>query len=144
MKILVINGPNLNMLGKRKPEVYGSDSLEVINKFIRDYFEKVEFEFFQSNHEGEIIDRIHSSDKNRHGIILNPGAFCHYSIAIRDAIEACSLPVVEVHLSNISAREEFRKASVIAPVCWGSISGFGKYSYILAVHALELGQSKVK
>jgi 3-dehydroquinate dehydratase-2 len=132
------------MLGGRKPEVYGSETLEQINKDMKHHFGNVEFEFLQSNHEGEIIDKINSANKSVQGIILNPGAYSHYSIAIRDAIEACNVPVVEVHLSNIAAREDFRHKSVITAVCRGSVSGFGKYSYILAVHALLLSGPKEK
>jgi 3-dehydroquinate dehydratase-2 len=136
VKILVINGPNLNLLGTRKPEVYGGRSLEEINKYIEDYFKNTKISFFQSNHEGAIIDAIQQAPQKYEGVVINAGAFSHYSYAIRDAIEAISIPVVEVHLSNIANREEFRKTSVIAPVCRGSISGFGRYSYVLAIRAL--------
>jgi len=142
MKILVINGPNLNMLGIRDPEMYGTETLDTINQFLKNKCDDVDFDFFQSNHEGEIIDRIQFAHKNVEGIIINPGALSHYSIAIRDAIETCQLPVIEVHLTNISAREEFRRESVTAPVCRGCISGLGKYSYLLAAHALLLLISK--
>ena len=136
MQILVINGPNLNLLGERKPEIYGALTLREINKYIEEYFKNTKINFFQSNHEGEIIDKIQSAPQKYEGIVLNAGAFTHYSYAIRDAIEAISIPVVEVHLSNVASREEFRKQSVLSPVCMGSISGFGKYSYILAVRAI--------
>jgi 3-dehydroquinate dehydratase-2 len=136
VQVLVINGPNLNLLGERKPEIYGELKLDEINKYIEDYFKKTEINFFQSNHEGEIIDKIHSAPQKYKGIVINAGAFTHYSYAIRDAIEAISIPTIEVHLSNISKREDFRQKSVIAPVCEGSISGFGKYSYVLAIRAL--------
>lgn len=138
MKILVINGPNLNLLGTREPTIYGKDTLASISDEIRQHAQKlgVEVEFFQSNCEGEIIDALHSARENADGVILNAGAYTHYSIAIRDAISAIERPVVEVHLSNVHAREEFRKNSVIAPVCKGTISGFGKESYILALYAL--------
>ena len=136
MKVLVINGPNINLLGTRKPEVYGVLSLEEINKYIENYFKNTKINFFQSNHEGEIIDALHDAQLNYEGVVINAGAFTHYSYAIRDAIEAISIPVIEVHLSNVASREEFRKTSVIAPVCGGSISGFGKYSYVLAIRAL--------
>ena len=136
MKVLVINGPNLNLLGTRKPEVYGALSLDEINKYIEHYFKNTKINFFQSNHEGEIIDAIHNAQDRFEGIVINAGALTHYSYSIRDAIEAVSTPVVEVHLSNIACREDFRITSVIAPVCRGSISGFGKYSYILAIRAL--------
>jgi len=137
MRILLINGPNLNMLGRRQPEHYGKETLEVINLYIADYFKKIELEFYQSNHEGEIIDQIQSAAaRGFKGLVINAGAYTHTSYAIRDALEACGLPAMEVHLSNIDAREEFRRISVIAPVCWGTISGLGKYGYILAVQAL--------
>lgn len=138
MRILVVNGPNLNLLGTREPTIYGKDTLSSISDEIRQHADKlgVEVDFFQSNCEGEIIDTLHSARENADGIILNAGAYTHYSIAIRDAISAIELPVIEVHLSNVHAREEFRKNSVIAPVCKGTISGFGKNSYILALYAL--------
>lgn len=141
MKILVVNGPNLNLLGEREPSVYGDDSLRAINdgliqeaREVRDI--SCEIEFFQSNSEGGIIDRLHSARHEFDGVILNAGAYTHYSYAIRDAIAAIKIPVIEVHLSNVNNRDEFRKVSVIAPVCKGSIAGFGKYSYTLALMAL--------
>ncbi len=136
MKILVINGPNLNLLGRRKPDVYGHKNLEEVNVFINDYFKRVKIEFFQSNHEGAIIDKLHEADGTFAGVVINPGAFTHYSYAIRDAIEAISVPVAEVHISNVHDREPFRKTSVISEVCQGTVSGFGVYGYILAVQAL--------
>jgi 3-dehydroquinate dehydratase-2 len=142
MKFLVINGPNLNMLGTRNPEMYGTESLDTLYQFLQKNFDAAEFDFFQSNHEGELIDKIQFAHKSCHGIILNPGALGHYSIAIRDAIEACNLPVIEVHLTNIAAREEFRRETVTASVCHGFISGLGKYGYLLAAHALLLLKSK--
>lgn len=137
-KILVIHGPNLNLLGKREPDIYGTDTLDSINQQLQDVAKKeaVELEFFQSNHEGAIIDKIQQAMGTNDGILINPAAYTHYSIAIRDAISAVALPTVEVHLSNIHAREEFRKHSVIAPVAAGQISGFGKYSYVLGLLAL--------
>ena len=136
MKLIIINGPNLNMLGIRKPEIYGIDTLEVMNKSISEEFSEHEIEYFQSNHEGEIIDKLHYAHKEYQGVIINPGALAHYSLALRDAIEACILPVVEVHLSNIAAREEFRHRSVVSAVCIGTIGGFGRYSYSLAIQAM--------
>jgi len=138
-KILVINGPNLNMLGKRKAEHYGTLTLESIELMLKEEAVKAGFEvvFFQSNHEGEIIDKLHESMMDTDGIIMNPGAFTHYSIAIRDAVEAIQLPVIEVHLSNIHAREAFRHKSVIAPVCIGQIAGLKDYGYIAALHAMH-------
>lgn len=135
MKILVINGPNLNILGVREPDVYGTMTLAKINEKIADYVgNRATLEFFQSNSEGGIIDKIHSSDAD--GIVLNAGAYTHYSYAIHDAIKSISAPVVEVHLSNIYKREEYRHKSVIAAACAGSVCGFGTDSYILAAEAL--------
>ena len=144
MNILIINGPNLNLLGARKPGIYGTETLEKINTYIKESFKDDEIEFFQSNHEGEIIDKIQAAHKKHLGIILNPGALTHYSIALRDAVESTPLPVVEVHISNIFNRESFRSKSVVSPVCIGTISGFGKKSYILAVQALIQHVSRSK
>ena len=140
MKLLIINGPNLNMLGIREPEKYGKETLSDINTKIKKYCydNNIEVEFYQSNIEGEIINALHSARGNFDGIILNAGAFTHYSYAIRDAIPIAEMPVVEVHLTNVQAREEFRHTSVIAPVCKGQICGFGSNSYLVAVKALEL------
>jgi 3-dehydroquinate dehydratase-2 len=136
MHILIINGPNLNLLGNRKPEVYGYTSLDEVNQYIREYFKKVKLTFFQSNHEGEIVDQIHKFPESFDGLVINPGALTHYSYAVRDAIEAVNKPVVEVHISNIAGREEFRQKSVISQVCSGTVSGFGIYGYVLGVQAL--------
>lgn len=136
MEILVINGPNLNLLGKRKPDIYGHRSSEDMEKFIRKYFQKVELTFFQSNSEGEIIDKIQQAEGKYQAIAMNAGAYTHYSYAIRDAIEAIDIPVVEVHISNTAAREEFRHKSVISEVCTGTVAGFGAYSYVMAIQAL--------
>lgn len=137
-KILVIHGPNLNLLGEREPGVYGNDTLDSINKEISDEAKVLGLtcDFFQSNHEGAIIDEIQNARKLYNGIIINPGAYTHYSYAIRDAVAAIKIPCIEVHLSNVHSREEFRSKSVIAPVCKGQIAGFGKLSYILALKAL--------
>lgn len=139
MKILVINGPNLNLLGEREPNIYGDESLKAINDELYAVAQNLghEISFFQSNSEGSIIDSIHAARLEYDGIVLNAGAYTHYSYAIHDAIAAIKIPVIEVHLSNISSRDEFRKTSVIAPVCAGSIAGFGKYSYMLAIQALD-------
>lgn len=139
MKFLFLNGVNLNMTGTREKGVYGVQSLEDINAEIAAYFNYDDCEFFQSNSEGEICTQIQKAgDDCFDGIILNAGAFTHYSYAIRDAIAAVDIPVVEVHMSNVHAREEFRRKSVISEVCKGVICGFGKYSYILAGEALTL------
>lgn len=139
MKILVVNGPNLNLLGEREPAIYGGDTLGTINGELSEKAKKMGYElsFFQSNGEGEIIDALHAARLDCAGVILNAGAYTHYSYAIRDAIAAIKIPVVEVHLSNVNSRDEFRKTSVIAPVCAGSIAGFGKFSYHLALDALN-------
>lgn len=136
-KVLVINGPNLNLLGTREKDVYGTETLESIAKKVNAEGKKLnaEIAFIQSNHEGEIIDRIHDANGKYDVIIINPGAYTHYSIAIRDAIKGVDIPAIEVHLSNIHSREEFRHKSVIAPVCVGQISGFGGYGYIMALNA---------
>lgn len=137
MNILVINGPNLNLLGKREPGVYGSDTLlEIQSEIIAEAKAlNVDVEFYQSNYEGGIVDALHNAMDDADAVVLNAGAYTHYSYAIRDAIAAIKIPVVEVHMSNVDNREEFRHTSVIAPVCRGSISGFGKFSYILGLRA---------
>ena len=136
MKILIMNGPNLNLLGRRDPKHYGSQTLAEINEKLKVRFGGVDLDFFQSNHEGELIDRLQQADGSFDGVVLNAGALTHYSIALRDAIDSVEVPVVEVHLSNIAARESFRNHSVIAPVCRGSISGFGMQSYVLGIQAI--------
>ncbi len=136
-KVLVINGPNLNLLGVREKGVYGSETLLDIAKAVNSVSEELGLasDFVQSNHEGEIIDKLHAARGVYDVVIINAGAYTHYSIAIRDAIKAIEIPTIEIHLSNIHSREEFRHTSVIAPVCAGQICGFGKTSYILALHA---------
>ncbi len=138
MKILVINGPNLNLLGERETSNYGEVTLESINAELTALANElnVEIDFFQSNTEGAIVDKIQSAKGNFDGIIINPAAYTHTSIALRDALLAVKLPAVEVHLSNIHAREEFRKNSFTAPVCIGQIAGFKKDSYTLALRAI--------
>lgn len=145
MKILIINGPNLNMLAFRNQDLYGSESLEDINNYLIDSSSDlgVELDFYQSNLEGEIINKIHSLCFDDYsGLVINPGAYSHYSIAIRDAIEMIEIPSIEVHLSNIYKREDFRSKSVIAPVCRGQISGLGKDSYLMAIRSIVLINSK--
>ncbi len=138
MKLLFINGVNLNMTGVREKDVYGTQTLDEINAEIAAHFKGDKCEFFQSNLEGEICTRVQCADKEGFdGVILNAGAFTHYSYAIRDAIASVSVPVIEVHMSNVHAREEFRHKSVISEVCRGVIAGFGKYSYILAGESLR-------
>ena len=139
MKIKVINGANLNMLGIREVNIYGPMRLEDINKNMQAFAKQngFEIEFYQSNHEGDIVDAIQEClNENVNGIIINPAAFTHYSIAIRDAIRAVNLPTIEVHISNIAAREEFRRKSLISDVVAGTITGFGPYSYHLALIAM--------
>ena len=147
MKILVIHGPNLNLLGKREPAVYGRVSIQEIDKGLRKLAKshRVTLEIFQSNHEGEIVTRIQEADGVFAAVVMNPAAYTHTSVAIRDAVSAVKTPVVEVHLSNIYAREAFRHESLIAPVAAGQISGFGPKSYelgLLAAIHLALGGKK--
>jgi 3-dehydroquinate dehydratase II len=136
MYIQIINGPNLNLLGKREPEKYGHSSFEDYLLVLKSRFPDIDFNYFQSNLEGEIIDEIHKSGFSSDGIILNAGGYTHTSVAITDAIAAVKTPVIEVHITNILAREEFRHTSLIGRNCTGSISGFGLDSYRLAVEAI--------
>lgn len=135
MKVLIINGPNLNLLGRREPSVYGSEGMERILGELR---ARCDIEYFQSNHEGALIDKLHEVgfDRSYAGVVLNAGAYTHTSLALADAIAAIELPVVEVHISNVHAREEIRHRSLISPVCRGVIAGFGLDSYRLGVEAL--------
>jgi len=138
MKVLVINGVNLNMLGIREPGIYGGNTLADLKKQISDCAGRlgIEVDFFQSNFEGEIVTRIHESMGVYDGIVMNPGAFTHYSYALHDALTSVDVPCVEVHISNIHKREEFRHKSVTAPACIGQICGFGFYGYEMALNAL--------
>lgn len=138
MKILVIHGPNINMLGKREPETYGSTTMEQINTELKKLAEgnNVDIEFFQSNIEGELVNKIQAAAADIDGIVINPAAYTHTSVAIRDAIAAVKIPTVEVHLSNIHTREEFRHTSLTAAVCVGQICGFGAQSYVLGLNAI--------
>lgn len=138
-KLLVIHGPNINLTGLRETGIYGKESIGDINSEILSYAAAAGFEceIFQSNHEGGIIDKLHEARTACDGVVLNAGAFTHYSYAIRDAISTIIIPVIEVHFSNIHAREEFRRVSVLAPVCAGQVCGFGKYSYMLAIDGMK-------
>ena len=139
MNILVINGPNLNLLGSRETKIYGTDTLEILMMWLQKSPDGADhsFKFLQSNHEGEIIDVLHDERHWANGVIINPGALTHYSYSIRDAISAINIPTVEVHLSDIHNREEFRQVSVIAPVCIKQICGLGKDSYIEGLKILK-------
>jgi 3-dehydroquinate dehydratase II len=138
MRILILNGPNLNLLGSREVSIYGNQTLADIERHLTGVAKElgVEIESQQSNHEGALIDAIHAARGKADGLVINPGAFTHTSIAIRDAIAGVQIPAVEVHLSNVHAREEFRQRSFIAPVCVGQISGFGAESYELALRGI--------
>lgn len=136
MRIQIINGPNLNLLGKREPEIYGSQSFDTYFNLLKQNYPSLKLDYFQSNIEGEIIDKIHSVGFEYDGIVLNAGAYTHTSVAIGDAIKAVAAPAVEVHISNIYSREEFRRISHISSSCVGIISGFGMNSYSLAIDAL--------
>ena len=135
MKISIINGPNLNLLGTRESGIYGSTTFEDYFQKLRKEYETIDFDYFQSNVEGELINEIQKAAENMDGIILNAGGYTHTSVAIGDAIAAIKIPVVEVHISNVEAREEFRKLSHISAKCAGTISGFGLKSYLLAVES---------
>ena len=140
MKIIIVNGPNLNLLGEREPEIYGSDTLDEINDWIKnhDICQNLDLEFFQSNSEGAIIDFLHSKRKEVNHLVINPGALTHYSYALRDAIAGTNMKAVEIHLSDIHNRENFRKISVIKSVCLTQVVGEGKQGYITAIkHILE-------
>jgi 3-dehydroquinate dehydratase II len=148
VKILVIHGPNLNLLGKREPQVYGRVSLKSIDEGLKKLAKanRATLEIFQSNHEGEIVTKVQEAEGDFDAIVMNPAAYTHTSVAIRDAVSAIDTPVIEVHLSNIHAREAFRRESLIAPVAAGQVSGFGAKSYELgllaAIHAAKAGKKK--
>jgi 3-dehydroquinate dehydratase-2 len=135
--VLVLSGPNLNLLGEREPEVYGHHTLADVEAMVRERAERlgVEVRFVQSNHEGVLVDELHRARLDCHAVVLNPGAFAHTSVALRDAIAAIRIPVVEVHLSNVHAREPFRRRMVLAPVVRGQVVGFGAHSYVLGLEA---------
>ncbi len=138
-KILILNGPNLNLLGEREPEQYGHQSLENLAEGLRREFSGVDLTFFQSNHEGELVDQLHQASRSgTSGIVFNPGAYTHTSVALRDAVSAITIPVIEVHLTNIYSREAFRHFSYLAPVCVGQISGLGSEGYSLAIRWLVI------
>ena len=137
MKILILNGPNLNLLGKREPEIYGSESFEDYFGKLQERFSTVELSYFQSNHEGEVIDRLHEVlEESLDAMVINLGAFTHYSYAIYDALRMVKVPAIEVHISHIYRREDFRHTSVTAPACEGLITGLGKEGYALAIQWL--------
>ena len=135
--VLLLNGPNLNMLGVREPEVYGADTLEdIVARVTAHAGDRADIGHVQSNHEGELVEALHAAHGTRAGVVFNPGAYTHTSVALRDAISACGLPVVETHLSNVHAREEFRHRSLLAGVCLGVVAGFGWRSYTVALDGL--------
>jgi 3-dehydroquinate dehydratase-2 len=144
-RVLIIHGPNVNLTGKREKEVYGDINYEEINNLIKREAAKLDIaaKIQQSNSEGEIINLIHSAENNFDAIIINPAAYTHYSLAIMDAIAAVSVPVIEVHISNIFGREDYRKTSVTASKCKGVITGFGPYSYVLALNAVKLLEDSI-
>ena len=137
MKIIIINGPNLNLIGQREKEIYGNIQFEDYIRILKEHFQGFSIAYFQSNVEGEIIDKLHEANKTSEGVVLNAGGYTHTSVAIRDAIASIKIPVVEVHISNIYEREEFRHISYLAPKCVGSVIGFGLDSYRLAIESLR-------
>lgn len=144
MRIQIINGPNLNLLGTREKEIYGEISFEKYLKLLHEHYQDIQIDYYQSNIEGEIINKLHEVGFEYDGIILNAGGYTHTSVAIADAIKAVTTPVVEVHISNVFAREEIRHNSLIAKNCLGSISGFGLDSYRLAVESLRIMEDEIR
>ena len=142
MKILIVNGPNLNLLGEREPDVYGHDTLSDVNQWISRHPASAghELHFFQSNHEGQIIDYLHGHRKSADGVVINPGGLTHYSVALRDAIAGCQIATIEVHISDIHAREKFRQVSMVKDVCIAQISGHGTLGYVEAIELLATRQ----
>jgi 3-dehydroquinate dehydratase II len=138
MRIIIINGPNLNLTGIREKEIYGTESFDTYFKKISEKFPEIQFNYYQSNIEGEIINKLHETGFSYDGIVMNPGAYAHTSLAIADAVSAIQTPVIEVHLSNLFSREEIRQKSIVAPRCKGVISGFGMHSYELAVRSFMI------
>jgi len=142
MKILIINGPNLNLIGQREQEIYGNIKFEEYIRILKEHFQEFSLEYVQTNVEGEVVNKLQAAGKNFDGVVLNAGGYTHTSVAIRDAISAINIPVVEVHISNIYERESFRHTSYLAPKCAGSIIGFGLDSYRLAIESLRFIKSK--
>ncbi len=139
MEVLILQGPNLNLLGEREPKVYGTKTLDALHKELEEVASSlgITLRCFQSNHEGALVDTLQQARNDYQVVILNAGALCHYSYALRDAIASISLPVINVHISNTPAREDFRRVCVLSPVCYGQITGFGTYSYYLALYAAK-------
>jgi 3-dehydroquinate dehydratase-2 len=142
-RIQIINGPNLNLLGIREPENYGNRSFDIYLEELRSKYPDCEISYYQSNHEGDMINKIHETGFSADGIVLNAGGYTHTSVALRDAVKAVETPVIEVHISNVHAREEFRHRSLLSAVCKGIIIGFGLDSYRLAIEAIEKGDSNI-
>jgi 3-dehydroquinate dehydratase-2 len=138
IKVLIINGPNLNLLGTREPKLYGNRAFEKYFNALRDEYENIELAYFQSNHEGQLIDKIHEARLEYDGVVFNPGAFAHTSVALRDAIMAVDVPVIEVHITNVFARESFRSRLLLADACMGFVAGLGLEGYRLAVERFRL------
>ena len=136
MKILILNGPNLNLLGKREPEIYGSQTFEEYLEELKGNYKNISLEYFQSNHEGDLIDKLHEVGFSYDGVVFNPGAYTHTSIALRDAIAGINTPVLEVHISNLAEREDFRQVSYVKDVCVGSLNGMGLEGYAIAIDEL--------